>query len=553
MTYLQAIAYLDSLIDFERKPLPEQARSWNLDRTRALLAAVGDPHKSLRTIHIAGTKGKGSTAAFIAPILRAAGHRVGLYTSPHLVDFRERIRLDGACIPKRDVSKLVAQLQPHVQRLKRALPFPPSFFEVYTTLALRWFANKEVDLAVLETGLGGRLDATNVVTPLVSIITTIGLDHTVELGPTISHIAREKAGIIKPGVPVICAPQRRGAFREISRAAHDVNAPLYRLSLSPPGGGLPGQGVGGGAPHCILEVPCPSSPPPSWGRMGGVAQPLPAVRNIPSPLAGEGLGGGARYGQDFLFTGLDGKTHLFRIPLLGSPQVINASLACACAQLLGIRTSAIRSGLVSARWPGRFHMIPGDPTIVLDCAHDGISAQALARDISAAFPKADITLVLGISSDKDASAIIRPLSRIAKRVITTRAKLPRAAEPLALARLVQRLRRGAGSPEPAAQRARGLQTPRIEAIAPVPKALHRALSLARPVGRGLATLRSGASLRSTSHPPPAPSRHCDRPVLRSLAEAGNEQSHHVILVTGSVYVVGEAMHALHISPCDLPL
>lgn len=127
MTYPQAIAYLDSLIDFERKPLPEQARSWNLDRTRALLAAVGNPHKSLTTIHIAGTKGKGSTAAFIAPILRAAGYRVGLYTSPHLVDFRERIRLDGACIPKRDVTRLVLRLMPHVEHLKKTLPFPPVF------------------------------------------------------------------------------------------------------------------------------------------------------------------------------------------------------------------------------------------------------------------------------------------------------------------------------------------------------------------------------------------------------------------------------------------
>jgi dihydrofolate synthase/folylpolyglutamate synthase len=546
MTYRQAIAYLDSLIDYERRPLPEQARAWNLDRTRALLAAVGNPHQSLRTIHIAGTKGKGSTAAFIAPILRAAGHRVGLYTSPHLVDFRERIRLEGVCIPKRDVARLVAELMPHVEILKKKLPFPPSFFEVYTALALRWFADKKVDFAVLETGLGGRLDATNVVTPLVSIITTIGLDHTVELGPTISHIAREKAGIIKPGVPVICAPQRRDAFRQIAQACRRLRAPLYSLRVTN-GASVVAQvsNLFASRPSCRAGVPTPAAsrhfllppasqtlPPPLWGRVGV-----------------GGRGGGARYGQHLLFTGLDGKTRHFHIPFLGSPQVINASLACACTQLLGIRTSAIRSGLSSARWPGRFHVIPGAPTIVLDCAHDGISAVALARDISAAFPTADITLVLGISSDKDASAIIRPLSRIATRVITTRAKLPRAADPLALARLVQRLRAGAGSPEPAAQRARSPATPRIEAITPVSKALHRALSLVRPVGRARPRPPCSSVGRGFHSPPPS-SCHSEP---SGFAQGKLSEEPHVILITGSVYVVGEAMHALDISPCDLPL
>jgi len=550
MTYAQAIAYLDSLIDYERRPLPDQARAWNLDRTRALLEAVGNPHQSMKAIHIAGTKGKGSTGAFVASILRAAGYHAGLYTSPHLVDFRERIRLDGVCIPKRDVGALVARLQPRVEHLRQTLPFPPSFFEVYTAIALRWFADRKVDFAVLETGLGGRLDATNVVTPLVSIITTIGLDHTVELGPTISHIAREKAGIIKPGIPVICAPQRPAAFRQISRAARSLGAPLYPLRVT--NGASPVGQVSNLSPSrlaCGLGVPVLSE----------AEGPTPAASLVsPPPLRGRaGVGGVAPRsiginGQRFSFTGLDGKTRVFRIPLLGSPQIINASLACACAQLLGIRTSAIRSGLASARWPGRFHVIPGDPTIVLDCAHDGISAEALARDMRAAFPAADITLVLGISNDKDANAVIRPLSRIASRVITTRSSLPRATDPLVLARLVQRLPPGAGSHEAAVQRTRGPQTERVEAIAPVSEALRRALSLAQPVGRGFhapppprsVILSPSASLRVNS--------------AKSLSVVSSRPptsgaGAHVILVTGSVYVVGEAMRFLRISPCDLPL
>lgn len=520
MTYAQAIAYLDGLIDYERKPLPEQARYWNLDRTRALLAAVGNPHQSLRVIHIAGTKGKGSTCVFIASILRAAGYRVGLYTSPHLVDFRERIRLDGICIPKRDVSTLVAQLVPHVEHLTKALPFPPSFFEVYTALALRWFANKKVDFAVLETGLGGRLDATNVVTPLVSVITTIGLDHTVELGPTISHIAREKAGIIKPGIPVICAPQRRDAFREIVRASRpsatltgrpqggpkgrDRNAPLYYLTPVAAGFSLRDW-------HTVAQVSnlCPSHPSCRAG--------------VPTPAA---IGSVANYrsnaGQQFSFTGLDGKTRSFRIPLLGSPQIINASLACAGAQLLGIRAAAIRQGLAAARWPGRFHVVPGDPTcgersrttIVLDCAHDGISAIALARDIRATFPAREVILVLGISRDKDAGAVVGPLCRIAKHVIATAANLPRALDPADLARLIQPMRP-------------------VEPIAPVSRALHRATSLAR-VSSPLAGEDEGGGATSRRQRPAS-------------------KRDHLVLVTGSVYVVGEAMQALRINPCDLAL
>jgi len=567
MTYPQAIAYLDSLIDYERRPLPEQARMWNLDRTRMLLNAVGNPHQGLRVAHIAGTKGKGSTCVFIASILRAAGYRVGLWTKPHLVDFRERIRLDGICIPKRDVTRLVVRLMPHVERLKKTLPFPPSFFEVYTALALLWFAEKEVDVAVLETGLGGRLDATNVVTPLVSIITTIGLDHTVELGPTISHIAREKAGIIKPGIPVISAPQRREAFREIVRASRQHNAPLYCLApLAPvaagpwakpgprpfgPGGfslrtcraGVPALSeVEGPTPAASVHSLLPSAwhipPPPLWGRVGVRGD---SAGQSASPPTGGRIAScpGSPPGQRFSFTGLDGKTRRFHIPLLGSPQIINASLACACAQLLGVPISAIRIGLASARWPGRFHVIPGDPTrgersrttIVLDCAHDGISAVALARDIRATFPGREVILVLGISRDKDAVAVIRPLCRIAKQVITTASTLPRAADPADLARLIQ-------------------PTRPVEPIPTVPAALHRAISLAaQPVGR--------ARLR------PPQSGHSERPVPRSLGEAGSEESHyaqgklreesHLVLVTGSVYVVGEAMEALRINPCDLPI
>ena len=227
MTYKQATSYLESLIDYERTPAgAAAARVWNLDRMRHMLHAVGDPHLSLRCLHIAGTKGKGSTAAMAASILTAAGHRTGLYTSPHLVSFRERIRIDGKMISEADVLALVDEIRPIVEGMRESEIGPPSFFEAYTLMGFLYFAQQHVDLAVLETGLGGRLDATNLSRPLACAITRIGRDHTQELGDSLADIAREKAGIIKPGVSIISAPQPPEALEVFQEVCLERRAQL---------------------------------------------------------------------------------------------------------------------------------------------------------------------------------------------------------------------------------------------------------------------------------------------------------------------------------------
>jgi dihydrofolate synthase/folylpolyglutamate synthase len=227
MTYKEAVAYLESLIDYERTPAgAAAARVWNLDRMRHMLHAVGDPHLGLRCLHLAGTKGKGSTAAMAASILAAADHRVGLYSKPHLISFRERVRVGRDLISEDDVTALTEELHPVIEATGSLDLGPPSFFEAYTLMGLLYFARQDVDIAVVETGLGGRLDATNVITPRACAITRVGFDHMQELGTTLAQIAREKAGIIKPGVPVISAPQAPEALEVFQEVALERGAQL---------------------------------------------------------------------------------------------------------------------------------------------------------------------------------------------------------------------------------------------------------------------------------------------------------------------------------------
>ena len=450
MTYPQAVAYLNSLVDYERSPDPRIAWQWNLDRMRALLRAVGSPHRSLKVVHIAGTKGKGSTAAMLAAIARAAGYDVGLFTSPHLICFRERIRLSGKCIPRADVARLTATLRPHIERLRCAGPFAPSYFEAQAALAFLYFADQKADLVVLETGLGGRLDATNVVTPLACAITTIGIDHTAELGGTIAQIAAEKAGIIKRGVPVVCAPQPAAAAAAIRSVCEKKRARVFHVKQSTGASRARSARTGN-----TLAVWAPADRGPE--------------------------------GQKFTVRGLSGLYEGLFCPLAGSAQPVNAAVAVGLAELLvpkgfHITENHIRAGIRSVRWPGRLQTVAQNPRIVLDCAHDGISARALARDIAALFARTRVFLILGVSRDKNPRAIGRPLCPLAHSVFLTAAPLPRAMEPEALSRSLSGLC------------ARATTAPTVA------DALARVRSLARPDD--------------------------------------------LILVTGSVYIVGEAMKAL---------
>ncbi|MFB3882599.1 MAG: folylpolyglutamate synthase/dihydrofolate synthase family protein [Armatimonadota bacterium] len=444
MTYSEATAYLESLIDYEKTPAGSAAaRLWNLDRMIHMLREVGDPHLGLRVVHIAGTKGKGSTSAMAASILTAAGHRTGLYTSPHLVSFRERVRVNGRCIAEADVVRLVEQVRPIVESMREREIGLPSFFDAYTLIALLHFAQQDVAVAVLETGLGGRLDATNVVHPIACGITRIGIDHTMELGDTLSQIAWEKAGIIKPGVAVVSAPQLPEVTAVLEEACLERGAQLLMV-----------------------------------GAHG------PKVTNVRSEGTDRQL---------FTIEGMDGLYRGLACPLLGAYQAENAAVAIGLAEVsarqgIEVTEAAIRMGIESVRWPGRFQIVGRHPYVILDGAHDELSARALADTVRTLFSGRRVLLVLGVHRDKDAKAISRELCPIADRVIATTSSSPRALPADELQRV-------------AFPRAR-----HTSAFTPVSLAIREALGAATPDD--------------------------------------------VILVTGSLYVVGEAMTALGVEPSD---
>jgi len=452
MHYQQAAQYLETLVDWERLAA---ARDWNLDRMRVMLDAAGHPERGLRAVHIAGTKGKGSTAAMIASVLTAAGHNTGLYTSPHLRDFRERIRINGVEIGTDDVARSVVRARPIVESVPKDLGVP-SFFEAYTLVAFMHFAEQGCDVMVLEAGLGGRLDATNVIEdPLVSVITRIGLDHTAELGSTIPRIAAEKAGVIKPGGIVVSSPQPQSAWRVLTETCRERGATLHGV-----------------------RVKQASGRPPLYRRL------LPEKRK--ASFVVEQIESGPR-GHRFNLAGMGAQYRDLYCPLLGDHQLMNAATAVAALHLLSKRglavpEDALRRGLATVRWPGRLDVIGRRPWIVLDGAHDEISAKALARSVIELFPHRRLILVLGVSRDKNVRAIGAQLCPISDEVIFTASKLPRAA----------------GTDELAATLG---DICRKHATAPTTA---EALNVA-------------------------------------LARAGEED---LVLVTGSLYVVGEAMEAL---------
>ncbi|MDD5730026.1 MAG: bifunctional folylpolyglutamate synthase/dihydrofolate synthase [Candidatus Omnitrophica bacterium] len=400
MNYKETIRYLGSFVNYERKIRYPYKQSFKLERIKEFLALLGDPQDSFKSIHVAGTKGKGSVCVFAAHILKEAGFKTGLYTSPHLSDCRERIRilsnkpeqgekgretgLEGM-ISKARLTKLVNGLKPLIEKFCRESKYGPlSFFEVYTVLAFVYFKQEKVDFAVLETGLGGRLDATNVVNPEASAITSISYDHMNKLGDTLTEIAREKSGIIKNrGVVVISAPQDKEAARVIRKKCAAQKALLYEI----------GKDI-------LLE-------------------------KVDSK---EGY-------QEFYLRGKLGCLDKLRIRLLGKHQLVNAAAACGLVLALNkslkaeIRPSAIRKGLADTRWPGRFEIISKSPSIVLDGAHNFASAQVLKETVKDIFKNKEIILVLGISRDKDIKGICRQLLPVTKKLILTRADNLRAAKP----------------------------------------------------------------------------------------------------------------------------
>ncbi len=390
--YRAALEFLYSRANYERGFLGSlDPLGHGLERTARLLQRLGRPQDRLKIVHIAGTKGKGSVAAMVASVLWTR-YPTGLFTSPHLHTFRERLQVDGAPISPVTFSRLVAELQPLVAELDGQAEGLGRLttFELGTALGLLYFARAGAEWAVLEVGLGGRLDATNVVAPEVAVITSLSYDHTQILGSTLAQIAAEKAGIIKPGVPVVCAPQEEEAIQVIAERARALGATLL----------LAGRDW-------------------SWS---GSRQNL----TVQTPFD--------------TYEGLE-------VALLGPHQLENAAVAVAAIDLLraqkrvDLGLEEVRLGLKQVRWPGRAEILRRNPTVVVDGAHNGESADFLARTLKGEFRHNRLFLILGTSADKDIAAIVGALAPLADVVGVTRSKHPRAAPPEALARELARFDR----------------------------------------------------------------------------------------------------------------
>ena len=384
-TYDAAMKYLFSMTDYEQMLRVRYNRdTFSLDRMFKILHGLGNPQDKLRSVHIAGTKGKGSTVEMLSTMLVSCGYKVGVYTSPHITDIRERVRINRSMITQAAMTRLICSIEPIVRRMGDD---KPTFFELFTAMAFQHFVNEEVDVAVIETGLGGRLDSTNVLTPDVCGLTSISLDHTQQLGRTLSLIAREKAGIFKPGVPAVSVPQQpevEGMFRTVAK---DSKTPLmfagqdihfsYRFESS--------RTVG---PHTRVCVTTDTS----------------QFEHLP-------------------------------VPLLGEHQALNCGLALALLDELKkkgfdkIDDQVAIDGLKHTYLPGRMEMMCADPRILADGAHNGASIAALMKAIGQNIPYDSMVVVFGCAADKDIPGMMRELALGADKIVFTATSGSRMAKP----------------------------------------------------------------------------------------------------------------------------
>jgi len=380
ITYTEALDYIYDLTKYGTK--------LGLENIKYLSFLLGDPHKKLKIIHVAGTNGKGSTSSLISSILQSDGYRVGLYTSPHLVDFTERIKINNKQIDRKKVSELLERVKPYIEKVANTPSYGhPTFFEVVTSLAFLYFFEEQVDFLVLEVGLGGRLDATNICEPLVSVITHIDYDHMDKLGNSLEEIASEKGGIIKSDGIVISSKQYDKAYKEIKKIANERNSLIYST----------GKEIN----YKIVK-----------SNIKGVIFNLKGIyRNYKN----------------------------LHTSLLGRHQADNASTAITAVEALKIKginisEKAIRDGLEKVKWTGRLEIIQNNPTLILDGAHNPNGVKIARQALEEIFSYHRLILVLAIFADKDYKKMIQIIAPIADLIITTKAKSPRAASPQIIAK-----------------------------------------------------------------------------------------------------------------------
>lgn len=380
--YQESLKYLVNLTTF--------GMNFGLERIQELLSRLGNPEKDLRVVHIGGTNGKGSTTVMIARILREAGYKVGVFTSPHLHDYRERMTINGQMIPKEKVIDEIACVRPHLEEMVAEGFEHPTEFEVNTALAFNYFKKENVDFALIEVGLGGAIDSTNVVSPLISVITNVAMDHMDYLGPDVVSIARVKAGIIKPNSMVVTASDNPDVIRILRDEAKAKGVPLW----------LVGEDV-------------------RWE----------------SKWSGE-------LEQEFDLIGLHGTYLKLRTHLIGFHQLRNAATAVTVCELLqseydaNISREAIFAGLREVAWPGRLELLSLNPKILLDGAHNVDGAQSLVQSIPL-FSRKRLILCLGMLADKEREKVVNMLVPLADEIVVTRPNSPRAGDWRALGSLAE--------------------------------------------------------------------------------------------------------------------
>jgi len=480
MSYENTVNYLYSLQKYGIK--------LGLDNIRKLLSSFGNPQNSFRSIHIAGTNGKGSTSAMIASILQASGFKTGLFTSPHLVSFTERIRINNEQITENEVVELGTEIKEAASQIEN---FFPTFFEVVTAMAFLYFKRNNVEWAVIETGMGGRLDATNVIIPEVSVVTSISYDHSEFLGDTISAIAGEKAGIIKSSTPVVTAMQEPEVIDVIRKTSEKKDSKVFEYGKD-------------------------FSASLTAGDINGSVFDYSGAENI------EGL----------------------EVPLSGEHQILNAALALKTIEIISKKSlphqspftpQAVRAGLKNAIWQGRLEFISNNPPIIIDGAHNAAASAALAgalrKNFLAKYDK--LIIILGIMSDKDIKGIMRPLLPLASEIILTAPGYERSARPSELAKY-----------------ASALGFSNVHTAETVIEAIEMAIKLGESlsgesVNKKMVNRSIGESMNRKKKNPVAPINLLTHsPFHLSVYSPIHPFTHPLILIAGSFYTIGEAKEAL---------